>query len=558
MDPNIERIIKKIKDAAVAFAAEKGIALPDDMAVQIERPKNKDHGDWATNAAMKMTKLFGMKPIDLANELSSRIDKGDDIEKIEVAPPGFMNFYLLSSWVGDLIRDIMQKGDDYGRNDIGAGKRVQVEFVSANPTGPIHLGHGRGAAVGDVMSSLLQFSGWDVEREYYINDAGLQVDALAKSTRSRYFAQHGMESEAPFPEDGYPGDHIDDIAVTITAQYGDSLTREPIEETLPIFKKISIEEILKMIRRDLEDFGVRFDTWFSEASLYKDDLVPRTIQKLKDTGHAYEQDGAVWFRSTSFGDDKDRVLIRNNGVPTYFTSDAAYLLNKIERGYDRLIYVWGADHHGYIPRMRSVNQALGMADDVMEFLLIQFVSLLRNGEPVAMSKRAGTYVTLREVMDEVGRDAARFSFLSRKCDSHLDFDLELAKKTSSENPVYYVQYAHARICSILRECEARSIPIPTPDDADMSLLSSDTELALAKQLAKFPEEIVKAVLSFEPHKITFWSADLAEAFHAFYNAHKILGEDDAVMRARLVLAQAAKIALANALRLLGISAPERM
>lgn len=558
MDTKTENIIQKIKDAISAIAAHRGVDLPSDLSVQLERPKNKDHGDWATNAAMKLTKIFGMKPIDLANEIAGSIDRGADIEKIEVAPPGFMNFYLAGSWVGDTIREILSKGADYGRSDAGGGRRVQVEFVSANPTGPIHLGHGRGAAVGDVMSSLLEFSGWNVDREYYINDAGLQIEHLGLSTRSRYFAAHGREDDAPFPEDGYPGDYIDGIASKITEEYGADLLDKPLDETIAIFKKRTVEEVLKMIRRDLSDFGVEFDVWFSEASLYEGDAVPRTVQKLKDNGYAYDKDGAVWFSSTRFGDDKDRVLIRNNGVPTYFTSDAAYLQNKLERGYERIIYVWGADHHGYVPRMRSVNKALGMTDDAMEFLLIQFVSLLRNGEPVAMSKRAGTFVTLRDVMDEVGKDAARFSFMSRKCDSHLDFDLELAKRTSADNPVYYVQYAHARICSILREADARGISIPDADGADLSVLVSDSETALAKQLAKFPEEIKKAVQNFEPHKLTFYSTDLAEAFHAFYNSHKILGEAGDVMGARLLLAKATKTTLANALRLLGISAPERM
>jgi arginyl-tRNA synthetase len=408
------------------------------------------------------------------------------------------------------------------------------------------------------MSSVLDFSGWHVEREYYINDAGLQMENLGKSTQSRYFALLGREEEAPFPEDGYPGDYIDDIARMVIEEQGDSLLSKPLEETAPLFKDRTCGEILKMIRKDLADFGVDFNVWFSERSLYDDNLVPRTIEILKKHEYAYDMDGAVWFKSTEFGDDKDRVMIRNNGVPTYFTSDTAYLQNKYERGFELLIYVWGADHHGYVPRIRSVNKALGASDESLEFLLIQFVSLLRNGIPVSMSKRAGTFVTLREVMDEVGRDATRFSFVNRKCDSHLDFDLEVAKQTSSDNPVYYVQYAHARICSILREAAARGVSVPSPQETDLNLLREPSEIRIVKEISRFPEEVLKAARNLEPHKIAFYATDIAEAFHAFYNTLKVLGEAENVMKARLLLVEATRITISNALRLLGVEAPERM
>lgn len=554
-----QMLSQKVMDAVKRYAEDKGATLPDGFSVMLERPRREGQGDWATNAAMKLCKAFHMQPMALATEIAAMIDKGSDIKHIEAAAPGFLNFTLTNTWIADVIKRVLSEGVDYGRNSSGGGKRVQVEFVSANPTGPIHLGHGRGAVVGDVMSSVLEFSGWKVEREYYINDAGLQMEKLALSTRSRYFDILGHGDEAPFPEDGYPGAYIDDIAKGIADEHGDEYISKPIESVIDVFRDKTCEAVLKMIRTDLADFGVKFDVWFSEASLYKSDIVPRTIDKLKGAGYAYEADGAVWFKSTEFGDDKDRVMIRNNGVPTYFTSDVAYLQNKYERGFDFLIYVWGADHHGYIPRIRSVNKALGRADDAMQFLLIQFVSLLRNGEPVAMSKRAGTFVTLREVMDEVGSDAARFFFINRKCDSHLDFDLEVAKATSSDNPVYYVQYAHARICSILREAASRGISLPDVQSVDIDALDGPSEIKLAKEISRFPEEVLKAAQSLEPHKIALYASSIAEAFHVFYNSVKVLGDSgsDAV-GARLLLVEASRIAIANALRLIGVTAPERM
>lgn len=550
-----------MKDAIEKTASAKGVSLPEGFTVLLERPKREGQGDWATNAAMKLSKVFGMPPIELAGEIAGNFEKGDRISSVEIAAPGFMNFTLSDDWLAEVVEDVLRARDAYGRNNRGLGKRVQVEFVSANPTGPIHLGHGRGAAVGDILSSILSFSGWEVEREYYINDAGLQMEMLGKSTQSRYFALLGREAEAPFPEEGYPGDYIDEIAKGILTERGESLADRPLEETLPLFREKTCDDVLEMIRRDLEDFGVRFDVWFSEKSLYEGDLVPRTIDRLRSRGYAYDEEGAVWFKATEFGDDKDRVMIRNNGVPTYFTSDVAYMQNKYERKFDFLVYIWGADHHGYVPRMRAANKALGADDERLEFLLIQFVSLLRNGVPVSMSKRAGTFVTLREVMDEVGRDATRFFFVSRKNDSHLDFDLELAKKTSSDNPVFYVQYAYARICSILREADSRGIALP-----DLSAvrglctenLGKPSEARLAKELSRFPGEVSKAADNLEAHRIAFYATDLAEAFHAFYNSEKVLGEEDGVMKARLLLVEATRVVVLNCLRLLGISAPEKM
>lgn len=554
-----KQILSDVVGQGIAsLAADRNVALPAGFKVLLERPKREGHGDWATNVCMQLAKLFNLPPREFALALQERIEKGDVIERIDIAGPGFMNFTLTANWVADTLTEVLERGDNYGRNVSGAGRRIQIEFVSANPTGPIHLGHGRGAAVGDILASVYAFSGWDVSREYYINDAGLQMENLGKSTQSRYFNLLGKGNVAPFPEDGYPGDYIDSIAEGIIKDKGTSLLDSPLDETLPFFRDETGKQVLEMIRKDLEDFGVCFDVWFSEKSLYEGDLVQRTIEDMKAKGFAYEEDGAVWFKSTQFGDDKDRVMIRANGVPTYFTSDAAYLKNKYERGFERLIYVWGADHHGYIPRLRSVNQTLGADDEAFKVLLIQFVSLLRDGVPVAMSKRAGSFVTLKEVVDEVGADATRFFFVMRRNDSHLDFDLELAKRSSSDNPVFYVQYAHARICSILREIAGRGIQMPKIAELDVSLLADPTELALAKAISKFPEQVEKATQEMAAHRIAFYAQELAEAFHHFYNEQRVLGVEDNIMKSRLLLVEATRITLVNVLNLLGISAPERM
>lgn len=551
--------LKQALDTAVkAVAAEKGYQIPEGFMVRLERPRQEGHGDWATNIAMQLSKPFGVKPRDLAEDIIAKLPKDSVIDRAEVAGPGFMNFTLSANWVTETVKNAIEKGDDYGRSNIGGGRRIQVEFVSANPTGPLHMGHGRGAAVGDITASLLDFAGYNVEREYYINDAGLQMELLGKSAQARYFEALGRAEEAPMPEDGYHGDYMSDIAKSYVEKYGDSLAQKPLEETLPFFSEETGRLVLELIKKDLEDFGVKFDVWFSEKSLYDDNLVEPAMQALKERDYAYEDEGALWFRSTMFGDDKDRVLIRSNGMPTYFTSDVAYLKNKYDRGFEKNIYVWGADHHGYVPRLKSVNKAFGFPDDGIDVLLIQMVNLLRDGKPVHMSKRAGTIVTLREIMDEVGRDAARFFFVIRRCDSTVDFDLELAKKASSENPVFYIQYAHARICSIRRELAERGIPMPTMEDFDVSLLTDPTEINLAKAVSRFPEEIMKAAEETAPHRLVYYATELAEAFHAFYNAQRVLGVEENVMKSRILLMEAARVTLKNALGILGVSAPEKM
>ncbi|AER67057.1 arginyl-tRNA synthetase [Thermovirga lienii DSM 17291] len=548
-----------IKNAVLELAEEKGIEIQKDIEVEVERPKREEHGDWATNIALQCAKVFGEKPRDLALGIVSKLGANPYIEKAEVAGPGFINFTLSSKWIGELLSDAIKKGSDYGRLDLGKGRKVQVEFVSANPTGPLHVGHGRGAAVGDVCANILAFAGWNVQREYYINDAGLQMDLLGKSTQARYFEICGEPSRVPFPEDGYKGAYIYELAQQIVEKEGRRFLEEPPEESLPYFKDYACKVILDGIKKDLEDFGVNFDMWFSEKSLYEGDLVQKTLETLKKNGYAYDADGATWFKATAFSDDKDRVLIRSNGAPTYFMSDIVYHKNKFDRGFDMVIDVWGADHHGYIPRMKAAVQALGRSPEDLQILLIQFVNLLRGGKQVSMSTRSGEFVTLREVMDEVGVDAARYFFVMRRSDSHLDFDLDLAKSSTNENPVFYVQYAHARIHSIFREAKTRGVFLPENlEEVDFSLLTSPEELSLIRKISVFPEEIAKAAEELAPHRVTFYLYDVASVFHSFYNAHRVLGVEPELEKARLCLVEAARVVIANSLKLLGVSAPEKM
>ncbi|EHM10274.1 arginyl-tRNA synthetase [Thermanaerovibrio velox DSM 12556] len=549
---------EKIRSIIGEMSQAKGVEIPEKAKIYLERPKREGQGDWACSAALQLGKVFGLSPRDLAQQVADRLAGDPLVSSVEVAGPGFINMTLSQDWIGDLIKKVLEAGPDYGRVSDGGGKKVQVEFVSANPTGPLHMGHGRGAAVGDITSSILSYAGWQVEREYYINDAGLQMELLGRSARSRYFELLGRPDEAPFPEDGYHGDYIMDIANEILEEKGTSLADMPEEEAVPIFTDLAYEKVLRWIKRDLEDFGLKFDVWFSERSLYVGDQVERTIEALKARGYAYEADGAVWFKSTAFGDEKDRVLIRSNGAPTYFMSDVVYHKNKYDRGFDLVIDVWGADHHGYIPRMKSAVAAMGRDPEDLQVLLIQFVTLLRDGEPVSMSKRAGAFVTLRDVMDEVGVDATRFFFVMRRCDSHLDFDLELAKRASSDNPVYYIQYAHARMCSIERESEARGLEKPSVKDLDPGLFKLPEEVRLATVIAKFPEEIRKAARDLAPHRMAYYAQELSEAFHSFYNVARIIGEEEPLRRNRTLLMEAARVTLRNVLGILGVKAPERM
>lgn len=547
-----------LTEAVTGFAKERGLLPGDIPEVQLERPRHEGQGDWASNIAMLMAKRLGLRPRDVAAEIVSRIGTDPHLEKIEVAGPGFINFFVTNLWVRDVLEAAVKSRENYGRSEQGKGKKVQVEFVSANPTGPLHVGHGRGAAVGDMTASLLEYAGWQVEREYYINDAGLQMNLLGQSTQARYFEILGCPEKAPFPENGYKGDYIYELAREVLERDGKVYLDVPLEESFPVFQEHAATTILEGIREDLSRFGVHFDVWFSEKSLYEKGLVESALSFLKERGHAYEKDGALWFRTTAFGDDKDRVLVRSNGVTTYFASDVAYHKDKFDRGFDLVIDVWGADHHGYVPRMKAAVEALGKDRDALQILLIQFVNLLRGGQQVSMSTRSGEFVTLKEVLDEVGVDAARFFFAMRRCDSHLDFDLELAKRASTDNPVFYVQYAHARIQSIMREAASRKMEIPDPSSVDVDLLLEPEEKALAKRIARFPEEVEKAASELAAHRIAFFAYDLAADFHAFYNAHRVLGVDEPLSKARLCLVEATRVALTNALAILRVEAPERM
>jgi len=493
----------------------------------------------------------------IADALLKGIEDSEGVlERVEIAGPGFMNFSVRTEvWVASLAA-VHGQPDRYGMKDLGQGKKVQVEFVSANPTGPLHIGHARGAVVGDVIANLLTASGYTVSREYYINDAGNQMHSLGRSLWYRYLEQMGQSVE--FPEGCYRGDYMKDLAKQLVAADGDAWLSKKEDAVIPPFTDYAAGAILDGIKEDLKAFGVEFDAYFSERELYRNDGVGRLLAELQDKGFIYREGDTLWFRTTAFGDDKDRVVVRQNGEPTYFAADIAYHLNKYQRGFDQVIDVWGADHHGYIPRVYAGIQALGISPEALKIVLVQLVNLLRDAKPVAMSTRSGEFVTMREVVDEVGRDAARYNFMMRRSDSHLDFDLELAKKQSNENPVYYVQYAHARICSILRMAEERGYHVPSVQDVGLNLLKLPEEIDLIKGVTHFPEVIEGAVKVLEPHRLTFYLNDLASLLHSYYNKNKVLSEDQAISEARLYLVESVRIVLQNALKLLGVSTPERM
>ncbi len=528
--------------------------IPDAL---VEVPNHAEHGDFATNIAMLLAKSEKKPPRQIADLLASRFKKDMDLfENVEVAGPGFINFFINKDIWRQTLGKICQAGDDYGKSKAGQGKKVQVEFVSANPTGPLHIGHGRGAATGDAIASILSAAGFEVVKEYYINDAGNQMDTLGRSVYLRYRELLGKVVD--FPQDCYQGDYIKDIARDLVAKYGSRYLDTPEDESVKYFAKIGGELILKGIQQDLKDFGVVHDTWFSEQSLFDEDKVEKAISYLKERGYLYENEGALWFKTTEFGDDKDRVVVRGNGVTTYFASDIAYHREKYEQGFDLVVDVWGADHHGYVPRLKAVVQGLGRNPDDLRIVLVQLVALLRNGIPVAMSTRSGEFVTLKEVVDEVGRDAARFFFLMRRFDSQLDFDLELAKSQSSDNPVYYVQYAHARIHGIFENAVEKGAVLPDVSQVDLSKLGTPEEMALIKALAAFPDVVEGSALNFEPHRIPFYLQELAGHFHSFYNKNRVIGEDAELTSARLLLLKGTAQTLKNGLFLMGVSAPERM
>lgn len=549
----IEHVRKCLENCCSTGTLSSGI-IPE---IVIEIPAHAEHGDFATNVAMQLAKPEKKAPRQIAEILVQDLASNNALfDKVEIAGPGFINFFIRKELWRESLRSIVDAGDNYGKGSAGNGKKVQVEFVSANPTGPLHIGHGRGAATGDAVASILTAAGFEVIREYYINDAGNQMDTLGRSVYLRYCELLGKLIE--FPENCYQGDYIKDIARDLVTKFGSRYLDAPEKESIPVFSKLGGDIILQGIKQDLEDFGVVHDTWFSEQTLFDSGRVAEAVSSMQQNGFIYENEGALWFRTTDFGDDKDRVVVRGNGVTTYFASDIAYHKEKFERGFDWVVDVWGADHHGYVPRLKGIVQGLGRSADDLKIILVQLVSLLRDGVPVAMSTRSGEFVTLKEVVDEVGRDAARYFFLMRRSDSQLDFDLELAKRQSTENPVYYVQYAHARICSIFETVAERGL-IPT-DFAKIPLgkLESPEEMSLIKLLGHYPEVVEGSALNFEPHRITYYLQELAGLFHSFYNKHRVIGEDPELSASRLLLLKCTAQTLKNGLTLLGVSAPERM
>ncbi len=550
--------IVKIMQNALNVSRQKGLLPELNLPyLEVEATANPQHGDYAANAAMILASHVKQNPRKIAQIIQENVhDEGNIIEKTQIAGPGFINFFIKNDvWV-EALKNIDEQKETYGCLTMGQGKKVQVEFVSANPTGPLHIGHARGAVVGDVITNLLKTAGYNALKEYYINDAGNQMNNLGKSVLFRYREMTGDKIE--FPETCYQGDYIKDIARGILEREGDKYLLSDEEKTIGYFTDIAGCLILEDIKVDLKDFGVIFDEYFSERELYKDNGVNSLLDKLQKEGFIYSDGETLWFKTTAFGDEKDRVVIRKNGEPTYFAADIAYHQNKFSRGFGMIIDIWGADHHGYMPRVWAGIQALGYNKEDLKIILVQLVNLLRGGVPAAMSTRSGEFVTLREVLDEVGRDAARYNFLMRRSDSHLDFDLELAKKQSNENPVYYVQYSHARICSIIRMAQERGIDVPEYGDIEPALLKEPDEIFLIKMLVRYPEMIYGAAKTLEPHRITFYLNELAGVFHSYYNKNKVISDNEKLTRARLFLIKTVRIVLQNALNILGVSAPEKM
>lgn len=551
--------LKAILLNAVESACQKGaLPSPEVPEIEIEEPKISAHGDYSSNLAMKMASPQKMAPRKIAEALLANLPENDIVEKSEIAGPGFINFLIRKSAWHPLLETIHQEDTHFGTSTLGRGKKVQVEFVSANPTGPLHVGHGRGAAVGDAVANILSCCGYDVQREYYVNDSGRQIRTLGLSVYLRYRELCGQQE--PFPDDCYQGEYIRELAAEIKAEKADGLLAKDKEDAVLFCARHAAANILAGIEADLDAFGVHFDRWYSEQSLFDCGKVGTVMENLEKRGILYQAEGAKWFQTTRYGDEKDRVVVRENGLTTYFASDIAYHQDKFDRGFDQVIDVWGADHHGYIPRVAAAVQAFGHDRDQFHVILVQLVSLLREGEPVAMSTRSGEFVTLRDVVDEVGRDAARFIFLTRHYESPLDFDLGLAKKQTNENPVFYVQYVHARIASILRKAKEEQGITPPDNGRDGSLerLEAPEELQMMKRLGRYPDVVASGAELLEPHRITFYLMDLASAFHSYYNKHKVLTEDQSLTRARLYLVLAVQKVIRNGLTLLGVSAPETM
>ncbi|HEV8681225.1 MAG TPA: arginine--tRNA ligase [Actinomycetota bacterium] len=550
-----EQLARIVREAVAAAAVELRLEdVPD--AIEVVRPRQKDHGDYTTNIALALAPRIVRNPRDVADIIVKHLPPAAFVAKAEVAGPGFINFFLAHGWLYEVMGEVERLGPAYGRVDVGAGERVQVEFVSANPTGPLHVGHGRGAAIGDALARLLETAGYRVEREYYVNDAGGQAELFAASLEARYLQRFGREAE--IPEGGYQGSYLAELAEEIAADAGDEFVSLPPEERRALLGDEGMRRELDAIRATLDRMNVRIETWFRETTLRAEGRIDQAIQLLKDRELAYEDDGAIWFRSTRFGDEKDRVLVRSNGEPTYFAADCAYLREKFARGFDRLIYVWGADHHGTMKRLVGAAQAFGYEVDRVEFILYQLVNLYRGGEPVRMSKRTGDIITLDEVLDEVGPDAARYTLLTRSTDTALDFDIDLVKSQTLENPVYYVQYAHARIASILRFAEEQGVAMEPFEKVRAEELVHETELDLLRKIAEMPEQVRFAAEGRAPYRLTRYAEELAADFHRFYTECRVVTDDPDLTQARMHLAAATKQVIGNVLAILGVSAPDSM
>ena len=580
MSQDIKAHLADLLQTALKSVAPDHAATP----IALERPKQESHGDFAANVAMQLARELKKNPREIAQQLVNELPPSAWVEKVDIAGAGFINFTLKAAAKTAVVQAVLAQAGEYGRSNAGGKQKVQVEFVSANPTGPLHVGHGRGAAYGASLSSLLAFVGWDVTREYYVNDAGRQMDILGLSTWLRYLGLYDIN--VPFPPNGYQGDYVRDMARQIKDAHGNKYLR-PAADILagapdveadkeghldalianaknllgPDWSYIhqhALSEQLADGKDDLEEFGVHFDVWFSEKSLFDTGLVAQCVEKLEAAGNLYVQNGAKWFRSTAFGDEKDRVVQRENGLFTYFASDIAYHLNKFDRGFDKVINIWGADHHGYIPRVKGALQALDQDEAKLHVALVQFAVLYRNGEKAAMSTRSGEFVTLRQLRGEVGNDACRFFYVLRKSDQHLDFDLDLAKSQTNENPVYYIQYAHARVCSVVKQWGEAGGNEAELAGADLSLLTHPRELAVAARLAAFPEVVANAAEDLAPHQVAFYLKDLAADFHSYYNAERMLVDDAALARSRVALAAAVRQVIRNGMALLGVSCPASM
>lgn len=550
-----EQLRQVIREAIEAAQASGELILTNLPEIGLEVPRETGHGDFASNIALVTAKDAKKPPREVAQIIVGHLTKEGFIEKVEIAGPGFINFFLSNEWLYNTLRVIEAQGLKYGDSQYGQGEKILLEFVSANPVGPMNVVNARAAAVGDTLARLFRAVGYTVGTEFYVNDAGNQADVFARSLEARL--QQLSDPDYPFPEDGYPGDYVGELAAVLQ-QEQPNLLELPLEERLAFCKRWGTDQMVEMQKTDLKNYGVEFDLWFRERDLHAAGALQEVIAYLQDRDYLFEAEDALWFKSTEFGDDKDRVIVKSDGSYTYVTADIAYHHDKLKRGYTKLINIWGPDHHGYIGRMVAAIQALGYGEDTLEVLILQYVALLRDGQQVKMSKRAGEFITMQDLVDEVGKDAARFFFLNRSPESHLDFDLDLAVEQSSENPVFYVQYAHARIASILRQAGEMGIDLPNTAQVDLNLLQHDSETALLKQLAALPDEILMAALQREPHRLTRYALDLASLFHSFYTHCHILGEEPKLRDARLVLVQGVQLVLKKVLSTLGVDAPEQM